>query len=51
MPAEGPAVDWLREMMTQQRALGPYFHGDFYPLTAFSLSTDVWAVWQFDRQD
>ncbi len=51
VPAEGPAVDWLREMMTQQRALGPYFHGDFYPLTAFSLSTDVWAVWQFDRPD
>lgn len=44
-------VDWLRTMMQQQERVRPYFHGDFYPLTPYSLSEDVWAAWQFDRPD
>jgi alpha-galactosidase len=26
-------------------------NGDYYPLTAYSLSNDVWMAWQFDRPD
>lgn len=26
-------------------------HGDFYPLTAYSLSNTVWMAWQFNRPD
>jgi alpha-galactosidase len=25
--------------------------GDFYPLTSYSLATDVWAAWQYDRPE
>jgi len=28
-----------------------YYFGDFYPLSAYSVSDDVWMVWQFDRPD
>jgi len=29
----------------------PYFYGDFYPLLSYTLATDAWAAWQFDRPD
>ena len=28
-----------------------YFYGDFYPLLSFSLASDAWAAWQYDRPD
>jgi len=43
--------DWLRQRVAEQRALRPYFHGDFYPLLSFSLADDAWSASQFDRPD
>jgi alpha-galactosidase len=41
----------LKRMMGEFREVEKYLLGDFYPLTAHSLSLDVWAGWQFDRPE
>jgi alpha-galactosidase len=43
-------LDWdsLRKMIEQWRTVAPYYLGDYYPLTPYSLKTDVWLAWQFD---
>lgn len=41
----------LRRLWSEWRQLGPYFYGDYYPLTPFSRKTDVWIAWQFHRSD
>lgn len=50
-PGEAFDADWLRQRLTELRAIQPYFAGDFYPLLAYSLADDVWAAWQFNRPD
>jgi len=42
---------WARARLAESHLVRPYFHGDFYPLTSYSLSTDVWLVFQLDRGD
>jgi alpha-galactosidase len=44
-------VDWMRKRVEEQVAVREYFYGDFYPLLSWSLATDTWAAWQFDRPD
>ncbi len=34
--------------LMQCRKLQHYFLGDYYPLTSYSKSRDVWLAWQFD---
>ena len=29
----------------------PYYFGDYYPLTPYSLESTVWMAWQFDRPE
>lgn len=41
----------LRRMIEQWRTIAPNFVGDFYPLTPYSLATDVWIAWQYDRPE
>jgi len=41
----------LRRMVDEQHRIAPYFLGDFYPLTPYSLAEDPWMAWQFDRPD
>ncbi len=41
----------LRRMVDEHRMIAPYFFGDFYPLTPYSLAEDQWMAWQFDRPD
>jgi len=31
--------------------IGPDYFGDYYPLTDYSLTEDVWMAWQFNRPD
>lgn len=50
-PWESYSVEWLHTRLTEQQAVKPFFTGDFYPLLSFSLATDQWAAWQFDRPD
>lgn len=44
-------VEWLRQIISEERQVRKYFYGDFYPLLSFSLAADGWAAWQFDRPD
>jgi alpha-galactosidase len=41
----------LRRLFGQWRSISPYYYGDYYPLTPYSLQRDVWIAWQFDRPD
>lgn len=45
------SVDWLRKMLGDLDQVRDLFLGDFYPLTNYTPSNDVWAAWQFDRPD
>jgi alpha-galactosidase len=44
-------LDLLRSVLEEEVRVRPYFYGDFYPLLSYTLSTDAWAAWQFDRPD
>jgi len=41
----------LSRITNQWRRIAPCTLGDFYPLTAWSLSTKVWMAWQYNRPD
>ena len=42
--------DLARQLQHQwEEQVAPNYHGDFYPLTSYSLEEDVWMAWQFDR--
>ncbi len=38
-------------MVEDWRKVTPYFLGDYYPLSDYSLDPTAWVVWQFDRPD
>ncbi|MBV9227143.1 MAG: GH36 C-terminal domain-containing protein, partial [Acidobacteriaceae bacterium] len=42
--------DEMRKMLSQWRSVADDYFGDFYPLTPYSMSKDVWAAWQFDNR-
>lgn len=46
-------LDWdlLRELTSEWQRIAPYFWGDYYPLTPYSLKEDAWIGWQFDRPE
>lgn len=50
-PTDDCTAEWLRKMVSEQRRVEEYFYGDFYPLLAFSMNDEVWAMWQYDRPD
>ena len=39
---------WAKGALDQYVALRQYYYGDFYPLTSYSQSTDVWMAYQLD---
>ena len=41
----------LRKLTDEWRAVAPYYLGDYYPLTPYSLDKNVWMAWQFDRPE
>ncbi|MBX7257474.1 MAG: alpha-galactosidase [Candidatus Hydrogenedentes bacterium] len=41
----------FRSLLEQWRSVAPYYYGDFYPLTSYSLKNDAWMVWQFHMSD
>ncbi|MCL2814290.1 MAG: alpha-galactosidase [Oscillospiraceae bacterium] len=47
------SVDWekLHDTLRIWRAVADNFFGDFYQLTEYSLSGDVWMAWQFDTPE
>ena len=42
-----PAV----RLFSEYRSIRHLFQGDFYPLTPYSVSSDVWVAWQCHRSD
>jgi len=40
-----------RRRLAEYRKIRPYFHGDFYPLTAHGTGDDIWMSYQFHRED
>jgi alpha-galactosidase len=40
-----------RRIVGQWRQVAPCFFGDYYPLTSYSLASDAWIGWQFDRPE
>jgi alpha-galactosidase len=40
-----------RRLFLQLKQIAPNYLGDFYPLTPYSLSNDVWLAWQYDRPE
>ena len=38
----------IRRVMGQWREFARFYYGDYYPLTSYSLDSDVWMAWQFD---
>lgn len=41
-------LDLWRRLCSQFKQLSPYYLGDYYPLTGYSLDNTVWMAWQFD---
>jgi alpha-galactosidase len=41
----------LRRTVHDFRQVEKYLLGDFYPLTPYSLESNVWMAWQFDRPE
>ncbi|MBU4286507.1 MAG: alpha-galactosidase, partial [Verrucomicrobia bacterium] len=40
--------DLWRRLMAQFKQVAPYYFGDYYPMTPYSLERNVWMAWQFD---
>ena len=40
-----------RKCLHQWRSVADYYFGDFWPLSDYSISNNVWMAWQFDRPD
>ena len=40
--------DLIRRVLSQWKQYAPYYFGDYYPLTPYSLDQTAWMAWQFD---
>jgi alpha-galactosidase len=45
---ESKDLSLVHQAVAEACKVRPYFFGDFYPLTAYSLEESVWIAWQFD---
>ncbi len=43
--------DQGRRFLAEWRSVVDFYFGDFWPLSTYSTSNDVWMAWQFDRPD
>ncbi|MCL5096697.1 MAG: alpha-galactosidase [Candidatus Omnitrophica bacterium] len=43
--------DVIRRFFDEWREVIPFYWGDFYPLTSYSLEENVWMAWQFDMPE
>jgi alpha-galactosidase len=43
--------DDMRRFIAEWRRVIPYYWGDFYPLTPYSLEENVWMAWQYDKPE
>jgi len=40
-----------KKCLNQWRSAADYYFGDFWPLSDYSITNNVWMAWQFDRPD
>jgi len=38
-------------LFAQLKQVQPYYLGDFYPITPYTLANDAWLAWQYDRPE
>jgi len=43
--------DWANQTLEQYLQYRQYYYGDYYPLTSYSQSSDLWMAYQLDRPD
>ena len=48
MAGEFQVTAWRQAYQEDRRVAPILLNGDFYPLTPYSLASDVWMAWQFD---
>lgn len=51
LPVSAAPAEWWRAALDEFHELQPLQNGDFYALAGYSLSTETWAAWQFDRPE
>ena len=44
-------IDSATKCLSLWRNAAEFFFGDFWPLSAYSITKDVWMAWQFNRPD
>ena len=46
-------LNWqlIYKLANQEQEVLPYYYGDYYPLTPYSLDNNTWIGWQYDRPD
>jgi alpha-galactosidase len=44
-------VERAQRLISEYKRIRPFFYGDYYPLTAHSVTDDVWIAYQFHRED
>ena len=50
IPATFPFA-WAKSTLDQYLDYRQYYYGDYYPLTSYSQSSDLWMAYQLDRPD
>jgi alpha-galactosidase len=50
IPRDFP-FDWAGNILRQYRQIRDHYYGDFYPLTTYSQSPELWTAYQLDRPD
>ena len=43
--------DLYRKLLNEYLSVRKFFYGDYYPLSPYSLDSNAWMAWQFDRPD
>lgn len=51
MRREEDNFDLVRKMTAEWKQIAPYFYGDFYPLTPYTVDQKDWIAWQFNLVD
>ena len=51
LPGNKDSWAHFHRAVAQLRCVAPYFAGDYYPLSPYSLDNSAWIAWQFDRPE
>lgn len=50
-PPDEAMLDRAAPLLAEYRRMQPYYLGDYYPLTPYTVAEDAWMAWQFHRDD